>query len=127
MVKLLSIICHLFVNSTIMFQAEAGLVPTTEFLTLAEQFTNEANYTVWNDLTANLSNLAKLLQNTEFYFSFQAFCVKLFEEIASKVGWDPKEGEGEKCYVTRERSTSFLASCWHKGDWTQMPGRGVVN
>ena len=107
MIKHLASSVTLFVNSTIMFQAEAGLVPTTEFLTLAEQFTNEANYTVWNDLTANLSNLAKLLQNTEFYLSFQAFCVKLFEEIASKVGWDPKEGEGEKSYVTRERSTSF--------------------
>jgi len=85
---------RLGLQSDIFALAEAGLVPTTEFLTLAEQFTNEANYTVWNDLTANLSNLAKLLQNTEFYFSFQAFCVKLFEEIASKVGWDPKEGEG---------------------------------
>jgi len=85
---------RLGLQSDIFALAEAGLVPTTEFLTLAEQFTNEANYTVWNDLTANLSNLSKLLQNTEFYLSFQAFCVKLFEEIASKVGWDPKEGEG---------------------------------
>lgn len=45
-------------------------------------------------MTANLSNLAKLLQNTGFYSSFQTFCVKLYEQIASQVGWDPKEGEG---------------------------------
>lgn len=78
------------------FQAQAGLASTTEFLKLAEQFRNETNYTVWNDLTANLSNLAKLLQNTGFYSSFQTFCVKLYEQIANKVGWDPKDGEGSK-------------------------------
>ena len=67
---------------------------TTEFLKVAEQFRNETNYTVWNDLTASLSNLAKLLQNTGFYSSFKTFCVKLYEQIANKVGWDPKVDEG---------------------------------
>ena len=81
------------VNNFIL-QAQAGLTSTTEFLKLAEQFSNETNYTVWNDVTANLSNLSKLLQNTGFYSSFQAFCVKLYEPIAQKVGWDAKEGEG---------------------------------
>lgn len=84
----------LFHTSLFTFQAQAGLASTAEFLKLAEQFRNESNYTVWNDLTANLSNLAKLLQNTGFYSSFQTFCVKLYKPIASKVGWDPKEGEG---------------------------------
>lgn len=78
------------------FQAQAGLVSTTEFLKVAGQFTNEANYTVWNDLTANLSSLSKLLQNTGFYSSFQAFCVTLYEQISKKVGWDSKEGEGKR-------------------------------
>ena len=64
-----------------------------------EQFTNETNYTVWNDLTANLSNLAKILQNTGFYSSFQAFCVKLYEQIERKVGWDPKDGEGNNATI----------------------------
>ena len=61
---------------------------------MAEQFTNETNYTVWNDLTANFNKLDIVLQNTGFYSSFQAFRVKLFEKIANKLGWEPKEGEG---------------------------------
>ena len=75
-------------------QAEAGLAPTTEFLKVAEQFTNETNYTVWNDLTANFNKLDIVLQNTGFHSSFQAFRVKLYEEIANKLGWEPIEGEG---------------------------------
>lgn len=43
-----------------------------------------------------MSSLSKLLQNTGFYSSFQAFCVKLYENIAQKVGWDPKAGEGNR-------------------------------
>lgn len=80
----------------VLLQAQAGLTSTTEFLKLAEQFSNETNYTVWNDLTSNMSSLSKLLQNTGFYSSFQAFCVKLYENIAQKVGWDPKVGEGNR-------------------------------
>ena len=87
------------------FQAQVGLASTTEFLKLAEQFRNETNYTVWSDLTASLSNLAKLLQNTGFYSSFQTFCVKLYEQVASKVGWDPKEGEGN---FTTQKLKMFL-------------------
>ncbi|XP_020615246.1 puromycin-sensitive aminopeptidase-like [Orbicella faveolata] len=93
--------------------AQAGLASTTEFLKLAKQFRNETNYTVWNDLTANLSNLAKLLQNTGFYSSFQTFCVKLYEQIASQVGWDPKEGEGHLDALLR----GLVLGCMgHSGD-----------
>ena len=75
-------------------QAEAGFAPTTEFLKVAEQFTNETNYTVWNDLTANFNKLDIVMQNTGFYSSFQAFRVKLYEKIVDKLRWEPKEGEG---------------------------------
>ncbi|XP_027041940.1 puromycin-sensitive aminopeptidase-like [Pocillopora damicornis] len=85
---------RLGLQSDLFALAQAGLTSTTEFLKLAEQFGNETNYTVWNDLTTNMSSLSKLLQNTGFYSSFQAFCVKLYENIAQKVGWDPKAGEG---------------------------------
>ena len=84
------------------FQAQAGLVSTTEFLKVAGQLTNEANYTVWNDLTANLSSLSKLLQNTGFYSSFQTFCVTLYGEISKKVGWDSKEGEGKRKWMVNK-------------------------
>ncbi|XP_068751963.1 puromycin-sensitive aminopeptidase-like [Montipora capricornis] len=85
---------RLGLQSDLFALAQAGLVPTTEFLKLAEQFTNEANYTVWSDLTANLSGLATLLQNTASYASFQAFCKKLYEQISREVGWEPKKDEG---------------------------------
>ncbi|XP_022788315.1 puromycin-sensitive aminopeptidase-like [Stylophora pistillata] len=85
---------RLGLQSDLFALAQAGLTSTTEFLKLAEQYSNETNYTVWNDLTTNMSSLSKLLQNTGFYSSFQAFCIKLYEQIAQKVGWDPKDGEG---------------------------------
>ncbi|CAH3113617.1 unnamed protein product [Porites lobata] len=85
---------RLGLQSDLFALAEAGLASTTEFLKVAEQFTNETNYTVWNDLTANFNKLDIVLQNTGFYSSFQAFRVKLYEKIANKLGWEPKEGEG---------------------------------
>jgi puromycin-sensitive aminopeptidase len=55
---------------------------------------NEEDYTVWSDLSTNLSSVAVLLQYTEAYPQFKAFGRKLFKTIAGKLGWDAQPGEG---------------------------------
>ncbi|KAK3736507.1 hypothetical protein QZH41_009395, partial [Actinostola sp. cb2023] len=74
--------------------ARAGLVSTTDFLKVVEAYSNEVNYTVWNDMISNLASLALVLQYTDFYKGFGDFCLTLFKPIADKLGWDAKEGEG---------------------------------
>ena len=100
--NLFSTLCSALTSLSLVYQARAGLVPSTDVLKVVEAFNSESNYTVWNDLTMNLSGFGTLLQNTDFYQNFQRFCVKLYEPVASKLGWEAKEGESE----------SWLSHCY---------------
>ncbi|PFX27024.1 Puromycin-sensitive aminopeptidase [Stylophora pistillata] len=71
----------------------AGLVPGPDVLKVVEAFSNETNYTVWNDLILNMSLVGAILQYSDCFPSFQAFCTKLYEPIGTKLGWNPIEGE----------------------------------
>ena len=100
--NLFSTLCSALTSLSLVYQARAGLVPSTDVLKVVEAFNSESNYTVWNDLSINLSGFGTLLQTTDFYQNFQGFCVKLYEPVASKLGWEAKEGESESwlfhCY-----------------------------
>lgn len=61
---------------------------------MVEAFSNETNYTVWNDLISNLGGVGAILQYSDCYPNFQAFGIKLYEPIGNKLGWDPVKGEG---------------------------------
>jgi len=66
-------------------------------LKVAEAFSSETNYTVWNDLATNLSSLSCLLQYTSFHDNFKAFLRQLYSPVLATVGWDAKDGEGMAC------------------------------
>lgn len=74
--------------------ARSGELSTVEVLRVAQAFSTETNYTVWSDLSGNLSVLSVLLQYTDYHDDFKAFLRKLFTPISEKLGWDPIEGEG---------------------------------
>jgi len=61
---------------------------------VAEAFSSENNYTVWSDLSTNLSSLSILLQYSDFHGNFKAFIRSLYATILADVGWDVKEDEG---------------------------------
>ena len=61
---------------------------------MVDAFTNEPNYTVWNDVSTNLGKLALLLQYSDFSESFVSFLQQLYKPVAERLGWEPKEGEG---------------------------------
>lgn len=60
---------------------------------MSEAFVNEDNYTVWSDLSLNLSSVALLLQYTDAYPEFKTYVLRLFSNVAATVGWDPKPEE----------------------------------
>lgn len=74
--------------------ARAGVAPTVDFLKLAMAYKDEDNYTVWSDLSSNLSSLSVILQYTEYYNNYQAYIRDLFKPIGAKLGWKPKPKEG---------------------------------
>lgn len=73
--------------------AYAGYSATTNFLDLLKGFTEEDNYTVWNDIDGNLSCLGILMQNTDASEQFRKYILKLYKPVADKLGWEPQENE----------------------------------
>ena len=67
---------------------------TVDVLKVVQAFDQEDNYTVWSDLSINLSTLSTLLQYSQYHKLFQAFIIKLFHPVAARLGWTPKDNEG---------------------------------
>jgi len=65
-------------------------------LKVVEAFSDEINYTVWNDLSSNLTTLSLLLQYTTFHDSFNAFLCQLYSPVLARIGWDSRDGEGNQ-------------------------------
>ena len=72
----------------------AGVQPVTVFLSLAEQYKDDPDVSVWRDLAGNLRGMETLLFDEPFYPKFEAFGRKLFQGIARRLGWEAKPGEG---------------------------------
>ena len=73
--------------------SRAGIIPATDFLTIAEAYRNEDNAPVCADLSSNLGGLDNLLSDEGFYGNFQAFSRSIFQQVAEQVGWDAKPDE----------------------------------
>lgn len=93
---------RLSLESDLFALSRAGMVPTVEVLKLVHAYINEDNYTVWNDLARNLSNIALLLQYTDYYEEYKAFARTLFEKIVNKVGWNATKDENHLTTLLRD-------------------------
>ena len=74
--------------------ARAGHVPATQFLSLAEAYTEESNAFVCADLATNLAGLDTLLRDEPYHERFQKLARSIFNPIGKRTGWDPRPGEG---------------------------------
>jgi puromycin-sensitive aminopeptidase len=74
--------------------SRAGLLPVTQFLSLATAYQNEPDASVWGDLASNLRDIDNLLANEPYYGAFQAFARDLFHPAAQRMGWEARPGEG---------------------------------
>ena len=77
------------------------MAPAVDVLKVVEAYVNEKNYTVWGDISTNLSDIGVLLQNTDSYDHYMAFNRKLFKPVADSLGWDAKPDESRYilCYI----------------------------
>jgi puromycin-sensitive aminopeptidase len=74
--------------------ARAGFCPTAQVLDLLMAYRAETDYTVWADLSSNLTEWSLLACDEPFYGHFAAFARFLYRPIAARLGWDSKPGEG---------------------------------
>ena len=76
-----------------MLQAQAGVGNTVRVLKLMSAYANEKEFTVWETLVGNLSNLTHLLAHTDFHDKFKKFAEKIFHNVVERVGWLPQPDE----------------------------------
>ena len=74
--------------------SKAGLLPITQFLSLAGAYRNETDASVWSDLASNLRDIELLVADEPCYESYRAFARDLFGPAARRIGWDAQAGEG---------------------------------
>ena len=74
--------------------SRAGLLPVTQFLSLAQNYQNENDASVWSDLASNLKEIDMIICDEPYYQAFSIFARNLFHPAAQRVGWEPHTGEG---------------------------------
>jgi len=73
--------------------AQSGNSPTTLALELAKSYTDEEDYTVWSELTGQISKVDNLLAYEDFYPKFQEYGREVYGKVANRMGWEKKKGE----------------------------------
>ena len=90
--------------------SRAGIIPATDFLTIAEAYQSEDNAPVCADLASNLGGLDNLLSDEGFYGNFQAFSRSIFQQTAAQIGWDAKPDESHMDALLRSTVLSHMGS-----------------
>ena len=97
--------------------SRAGLLPVTQFLSLAKAYRNEDDASVWSDLASNLRDIEQLISEEAMHPAYQGFARDLFGPAARTIGWEPKSGEGHLDALLRSTVLSQAGS-YHDADVT---------
>lgn len=72
--------------------ARAGCVSSSDVLRFAlAGFRQETNFTVWQSLCSNLSDISVIVQHTDFVDAWKAFKLELMATAWQRLGWEDKE------------------------------------
>lgn len=100
----------------------AGYLPATRFFRLARSYQGETDATVWRALSGYFPGLEALLAEQPYLDRFLSFGRELFRPIVSRVGWEPRAGEGHLDALLR---TEVLSRLGHFGDEAVLREAGV--
>ena len=90
--------------------SKAGLLPVTQFLSLAQAYSAETDASVWGDLSSNLRDIEVLLTGEQSFESYQVFARAIFKLAASRTGWEAQPGEGHLDALLRSTVLSQAGS-----------------
>ncbi|XP_032596884.1 puromycin-sensitive aminopeptidase isoform X2 [Drosophila grimshawi] len=89
---------------------QAGQASTVDVLQLVGSYRNETNYTVWTAITNSLANLHILISHTDLMDDFNRFGRCLYEPVATRLGWEPRENENHLDTLLRSLVFTRLVS-----------------
>ena len=103
--------------------SRAGLLPVTQFLSLAQAYKNEGDASVWSDLASNLRDIEQLISDEAIHPAYQGFAREIFGLAARKIGWEPKSSEGHLDALLRSTVLSQAGSYHDPGVTAQASER----
>ena len=103
--------------------SRAGLLPVTQFLSLAQAYKNEGDASVWSDLASNLRDIEQLISDEAIHPAYQGFAREIFGPAARNIGWEPKSGEGHLDALLRSTVLSQAGSYHDPGVTAQASER----
>ena len=103
--------------------SRAGLLPVTQFLSLAQAYKNEGDASVWSDLASNLRDIEQLISDEAIHPAYQGFAREIFGPAARKIGWEPESGEGHLDALLRSTVLSQAGSYHDPGVTAQASER----
>ena len=90
--------------------SRAGLLPVTQFLSLARAYEDEVDASVWGDLSSNLREVDFLLAEQSSHSAFRDFARSVFRPAARRTGWEARPGEGHLDALLRSTILSQAGS-----------------
>ena len=93
--------------------SRAGILPVSQFLTVAAVYQNEDDASVWSDLASNLRDVENLIANESYHQAYRSLARELFRPAAARIGWDPRPGEGHLDALLR---STVLSQAGNYGD-----------
>jgi puromycin-sensitive aminopeptidase len=90
--------------------SRAGILPVTQFISMANAYKNENDASVWSDLASNLRDIEQLISDEPIHGAYQKFALELFAPAAEKIGWEPKVDEGHLDALLRSTVLSQAGS-----------------
>jgi puromycin-sensitive aminopeptidase len=90
--------------------SRAGLLPVTQFLSLARAYADEVDASVWGDLSSNLREVDFLLADEPSHGAFRGFARSVFQAAARRAGWEARPGEGHLDALLRSTLLSQAGS-----------------
>ncbi len=103
--------------------SRAGLLPVTQFLSLARAYSDENDASVWGDLSSNLRDIEVLLAGEPSHGSYQGYARDIFQPAVQRSGWDAKAGEGHLDALLRSTVLSQAGSYGDTGVLAQAKER----
>ena len=94
--------------------SEAGTISTTEALDFLSAYKHEDNYTVWVEIATGLSKLNKLLAKEKSKDELDAFTIKSFSPIVTKLGWNGNKNELNTDVLLRSLAISVAGEAGDK-------------
>jgi puromycin-sensitive aminopeptidase len=90
--------------------SRAGLLPVTQFLSLAQAYGSEVDASVWGDLSSNLRDIDVLLADDPSHGAFVDFARAIFRPVVTRAGWEARPGEGHLDALLRSTVLSQAGS-----------------